>query len=650
MKISYNWLQSLFEKKLPAPEKLADLLTRHSFETEAVGKRGNDYLLDVDVLPNRAHDCLSYWGLAREAAVLLGDAYKLQLTDYSKKIKEAVGNQSIKDLVRVEVKDKNLCSRYTARALDNIKMGSSPRWIQERLKVCGLRPISNIVDIANYVMLETGQPLHAFDADRMEAKGEIKRIIVRRAVKGEKIITLDNDKYDLDENILVIADEQSPVCIAGIKGGQGPGINPRTKRIILEAANFSPQIIRQGSRQLKLATDASWRFERQVDPNLTQEAVDMAACLIQDMAGGWVLKDTLDFYPDKIRPRNVKLKISQISSLLGVDIPVKESKKILEKLDFGIKIVGQNFQVRVPTRRLDVTLPEDLIEEVGRIYGFEKIPSRLPEAALIPPVRNDGLVYQNKIREILVNLGFSEVYNYSFTSNKGKIEMLNPINQDQKYLRCNLADGLLENLEKNKRYFKEIRLFEIGRVFLKDKNKILERKKLGAALSPANFYYLKGVIESLFNKLGIVNVCYDESSQKGIRAKIKVDNEFLGWLNDNFFELDFEKIVKLAIEEIIYTVPSKYPAVVRDISLLVEPGTKVVEVLNLIHSAGGRLIRDIDLFDMYEGEKISQGRKSLAFHIVYQSDDYTLTDKEVNQIQEKVIQTLENEKNWEVRK
>lgn len=647
MKISYNWLQSFFQKKLPAPEKLADLLTRHSFETEVAGKRENDYLLDVDVLPNRAHDCLSYWGLAREISVLLKCPFKL--IDYSKKLK-VNQRESIKDLVQVEVKDKKLCPRYTARALDNIKAGPSPRWMQERLKVCGLRPISNIVDIANYVMLETGQPLHAFDADLMEAKGKVKKIIVRRAVKGEKIVTLDNDKYDLDENILVIADEKNPVCVAGIKGGQGPGINPRTKRVILEAANFSPSIIRQGSRQLKLETDASWRFERQVDPNLTQSAVDMAAYLIRDLASGRVFKDVLDFYPDKVKPGNVKLKISQVSKLLGIEIPAKQSKDILEKLGFETKIVGQDFQVAVPTRRMDVTLPEDLIEEIGRIYGFEKIPSRLPEAALIPPARNDSLIYQNKIREILVNLGFSEVYNYSFVSKKEEIELLNPISQDQKYLRRNLTDGLLENLEKNKRYFKEIRLFEIGRVFSKNKNEILEKKKLGAALFPSDFYYLKGIIENLFNKLGITDIRYDEASQKGIRAEIKVGGDVVGWLNDNFFELDFEKIVELATEERIYTAPSKYPAVVRDISLLVEPGTKVVEVLNLIHSAGGRLIRDIDLFDMYEGEKIPQGKKNLAFHIIYQSDDHTLTDKEVNRIQEKVIRTLENELNWEVRK
>jgi len=646
MKISYNWLQSFFKKKLPIPAKLADLLTMHSFETELVNKYEQDYLLDVDVLPNRAHDCLSYCGISQEIAAIL--KYTLKSIDYGKKIKFSV--HSIKDFVDIEVVDKALCPRYTARAMDNVKIGASPQWIQDRLRVCGLRPISNVVDIANYVMLETGQPLHAFDADKLESSSDIKKIIVRCAKKGEKIITLDNDKYDLDENILVIADEKNPICIAGIKGGQGPGIDKQTKRIILEAANFSSGIIRQGSRQLKLETDASWRFERQIDPNLTQEAIDMAACLIQDIAGGNTFKGTIDLYSDKIKPKKINLDIEYVKKLLGINIPIKEASDILKRLGFKLQAIGTKLQVVIPTQRLDVNIPEDLIEEIGRIYGFEKIPSQLPSAVLIPSERNEDLIYQNKVKEILNNLGFSEVYNYSFVSNKEEIELLNPISQEQKYLRSNLRVNLLNNIESNKKYFKEIRLFEIGKVFSKDKNRIIEKKKLGVTLFPANFYRLKGIIETLFNKLRITDVWYNEASEKDIRAEVKIGNDSLGWLNDNIFELDFEKIVKLATEERIYLPPSKYPAVVRDISLLVDKWTKVVEVLNLINNVGGSLVCDVDLFDMYEGEGISQNKKSLAFHIIYQSNDHTLTDKEVNKIQEKIMKALEENREWEVRK
>ncbi|MBL7155496.1 MAG: phenylalanine--tRNA ligase subunit beta [Candidatus Portnoybacteria bacterium] len=640
MKISYNWLQSLIKKKLPQPEKLADLLTRHSFEVELVEKRDDDHLLDVEVLPNRAHDCLSHLGIAREIAAITNN--KLQITNYNK-----IQNSKFKiqNLVKVENKDKNLCPRYTARALINVKVGPSPQWLQERLEVCGLRPISNIVDIANYVMLETGQPLHAFDADKLKSQGKTKTIIVRRAKKGEKITTLDNEKYDLDENILVIADEKNPVCVAGIKGGQGPGIDGQTKRIILEAANFSPQIIRQGSQQLNLKTDASWRFEHQLDPNLTEEAVALAAYLVQEIAGGEILDGIVDVYPIKIKPKKVKLDIKRVKSLLGVDIPAKEIKSILERLGFEV----QPQEVIVPTRRLDVSIPEDLIEEIGRLYGFEKIPSQMPRASLIPPKRNEDLIYQNKIRDILTNLGFSEVYNYSFVSDKG-VEVLNPISQEQKYLRPNLAINLIKNIKENKKYFNEVRLFEIGKVFEKNKSQVIEKKKLGAVLFPADFYRLKGVIETLLNKLRITDVWYDEATGKNIRAKVKTGNDLLGWLGDNIFELDFEKIVKLATEERIYAAPSKYPAVVRDVALLVERGTKVIEALNLIHAAGGPLIRDIDLFDIYDGEEIPDGKKNLAFHIIYQSDDHTLTDKEVNKLQEKIIKALEEEGGWEVRK
>lgn len=643
MKISYNWLQDLIKEKLPQPNKLADLLTMHSFETEAVRQAGKDYLLDVDVLPNRAHDCLSFWGIAREIAAITNS--KLQIPNY-KRIQNP--KSKIQSLVKVEVKDKQDCPRYTAAALDNLKVAPSPQWMQERLKVCGLRPISNIVDIANYVMLETGQPLHAFDANKLEAKGKVKTIIVRRAKKGEKITTLDNDKYDLDENILVIADEKDPVCIAGIKGGQGPGINGQTKRIILEAANFSPQVIRQGSKQLKLATDASWRFEHQLDPNLTQEAMDMAACLIQDIAGGKTLKGIIDFYPNKIKPRRIKLDLNRVESLLGIKISQKEIKSILTRLGFT---VSSDFQITVPTRRLDVTIQEDLIEEIGRLYGYEKIPSQLPNASLIPPERNEDLVYQNKVREILVNLGFSEVYNYSFVNQKEKAEVLNPVSQEQKYLRSNLSINLLKNIEDNKKYFERIRLFEIGKVFIKDKSKIIEKKKLGVVLFPADFYRLKGIIETLLHKLRITDVWYNETSEGNARAEVRISrDDVLGWLNDEIFELDFDKVVKLATEERIYLPPSKYPAIVRDIAILVGQGVKVVEVLNAINAVGGSLVRDIDLFDIYQGENIPQGEKNLAFHIIYQADDHTLTDKEVNALQEKIIKVLEEEKGWEVRK
>lgn len=702
MKFSYNWLQSFFKKKLPQPEKLADLLTNHSFETKISAKQDNDCLLEIDVLPNRAHDCLGHLGVAREIAAVL--KYPLEQVDFAKKIKTDPKEKTT-DFLKVEIKNTKLCPRYTGRVMLDVKIGPSPAWLQQRLKICGLRPINNIVDITNYVMLETGQPLHAFDFDKISSHaGNKKTIIVRSAKKGEQIITLDNEKYDLAENVLVIADEEKPVCLAGIKGGKSPEIDRKTKRIILEAANFNFLVIRQASRQLKLQTDASFRFEHELDANLTSQTIDQAAYLIQELAQGKAAGGRADVYPKKTKPKKIKLTLKQINGLLGLKINSRRVKEILEWLGFGAETDTTDFLVSVPTRRLDISIPEDLIEEIARLYGYQNIPSQLPAAILAPPQRNDELVYLNKIKDILAGLGFAETYNYSFISEKQiqtsrlqseqLVEIANPLSQEQKYLRPNLILNLLKNIETNQKFFKpgskkefllpgkQVKLFEIGRIFqaMAGQKEPSEKTKLGAILAgqrnknqPAVFFYqLKGVLDSLFNKLRISDQWYDDEiadptisglpdfSQPVRRAEVKVGDDCLGWLAEirqDFvgdleaaaFELDFSKLAELASEEGIYLAPSKYPAVVRDIALLVEPGAKVDDVIELIYRAGGPLIQDVDLFDMYEGEEIGEGLKNLAFHIIYQSNERTLTDKEVNQLQEKIIKAAE-EGGWEVRR
>jgi len=290
MVFSYNWLQSFFKKKLPPPKELAVLLTVHFAEVEEIRKEGKDFALDIDVKPSRAGDCFSHLGIAREISAITGLIYRS-----STSIIRENKNIKAKDFVRVEVKDKNACPRYTARVVTDVKVFPSPKWIRERLKVCGLRPINNIVDIANYGMLETGQPLHAFDGEKLAGK----KIIVRFAKKREKIVTLDEEKYDLNEDILVIADEKKPVAIAGIKGGKLPEIDNKTKIVVLESANFNPKVIRKGSKTIDLKTDASWRFEHGIDPNLTEIGINRAAFLIQKIAKGKIAQGLIDFYPQK---------------------------------------------------------------------------------------------------------------------------------------------------------------------------------------------------------------------------------------------------------------------------------------------------------------------------------------------------------------
>jgi len=704
MLFSYNWLQSFFKKKLPKPEKLAEILALHSFEVEEVKRVRKDWALDIDVLPNRAPDCFSHLGITREISAILN--YKLGIGEW--KLTEDK-NLKAKDFVSVEVKPRQACPRYTARVITDVKVGPSPKWIRDRLEVCGLRPINNVVDIANYVMLETGQPLHAFDGEKLEGQ----KIIIRFAKEREKIVTLDEEKYDLDEDILVIADEKSPVAIAGIKGGKLPEIDNKTKIVVLESANFNPKVIRKGSKTIDLKTDASWRFEHGIDPNLTEIGINRAAFLIQKIAKGNVAKGLIDFYPKKVLPKRIRLDFDYVKSLLGREIPKKEIINILKRLDFKITGVRPlQIEVEVPTFRLDISIPEDLIEEIGRIYGYQRIKATFPTVSLIPPKRNLDIFWENVIKNILKEAGLTEVYNYSFVSpeqfsifnsqfskvvdelrsssrfaNARVIEVENPISEEQKYLRPSLIPNLLKNVQKNQKNFREIRIFELGKIFQAPRT---EKRMLTGLITGDAFYQMKGVIDSLLQKIGISNIWYDEFEatpedsnppatlpSKGrapskisiwhpkICAEIKVNHEEIGFLGEIsqkilgdleiegklvVFDIDFEKLQRLSSEETIYQPISRYPAAVRDIAVLVPLEIRVEEVLNKIETAAGILVRDVDLFDIYEGEELPEGKKNLAFHIIYQAKDRTLSSKEIDEIQDKIIKALEEELEWEVRK
>jgi phenylalanyl-tRNA synthetase beta chain len=681
MLFSYNWLQSFFKKKLPKPKKLAELLTMHSFEVKEVKKFKNDWVLDIDVLPNRP-DCFSHLGIALECAVLTKSKIKYQKSKITedKKIKT-------KDLIKIEVKDEEACPRYTARVITDVKIGESPDWIKNRLKACGLRPISNVVDIANYAMLETGQPLHAFDLDKIEgpegkqaSNGAGRKIVVRLAKKGEKIVTLDNQKFELDKNILVIADEKDPLAIAGIKGGKKAEIDKKTKNILIESANFNPIVIRQASRKLNLKTDASLRFEHGLDPNLTELAIEKIAELVLKIAKGKAAKDLIDFYPKKIFERRIKLELGYIEKLLGLKISIKEIKNILEGLNFKTFLAEPGkIIVEVPTSRLDISLPEDLVEEIGRIFGYQKIPEVIPLATLIPPERNLDVFWEGMAKNILKEAGFTEVYNYSFISEReAKIfnykkrdlsEIENPTSFDFQYLRPSLIPNLLKNVQKNQSNFKEIKIFELGKVFIP-----LEKNMLTGLMTGDAFYQVKGVCDFLLNKLGISNVWYDEykatpeetkiSIWSPKTAEIKINHEEIGFLGEisskileNFkisqkvilFDINFEKLQKYCSEEHEYRPISRYPAAVRDIAVLVPIKVRTEDVLNKIE-ATSPLIRDVDLFDIYEGEEIPEGKMNLAFHIIFQAADRTLSSGEIDQIQKKIIKALEENPEWQVRK
>ncbi len=687
MLFSYNWLQSFFKEKLPKPQKLADDLTMHSFEVEEVERKGKDWVLDIDILPNRGPDCFSHLGVAREISAIL--SLKLQFEDF--KLKEQ--KYQAKDFVEVKVRNGNDCLRYTARVLTDVKVAPSPKWLQDSLKVLGLKPINNIVDIASYVMLETGQPLHAFDLDKISDQ----KIIVRRAKKREKIITLDNEMYELDKDILVIADSKEPLAIAGIKGGKKAEITKKTKVIVLESANFNSILIRRGYKKIDLKTDASWRFEHGLDLNLTEFGIDRAAYLISQIAGGKTCKGLIDFYPrrgrgpsrtlrsKKLPLKKIKLDLDYVESLLGVKVPAARIKNILVKLGFKItKTANNQFLVEVPTFRLDVLIPEDLIEEIGRIYGYGKIPSVFPSGILIPPKRNLDVFWEHMIKDILKEAGFNEIYSNSFINQEEAdifgykkshlIETQNPISADYQYLRPSIIPDLLKSFRVNQNDFSDIRIFELGKIFKNEKDK--EKIVLTGLMTGEAFYEAKGVIDLLLNKLGISDIWYDqykptpEGSKSFIWnqkrcAEIKVGNDEVGFLGEIsskitevlklkskvvVFDFDFEKLQGLVSEEHEFRPISPYPSAVRDIAVLVPRHILVEEVLNKIEETGFVLIRDVDLFDIYEGEEIAEGKKNLAFHIIYQAEDRTLTSKEIDELQEKIIKALEKNPSWKVRR
>ena len=611
----------------------------HSFEVDSTEKIGKDYIFDIDILPNRAHDCLSHIGVAREISAILNLPYPVHIPR-GRSLRRSGATGKGATSLNIEVKESELCRRYVGRIIEGVKVKESPKWLKERLEAIGQKTINNIVDATNYIMFEMGQPLHAFDADKICRKDGPCDIFVRKAGTREKIITLDGQKIELDKDVLVIADEKDALAIAGIKGGKKAEVDEKTINIILEAANFEPINIRKTSRRIGLRTESSIRFENEITPELTGNAMDRLTGLILEISDGKAGSIT-DFYPKKADGYKVGVHPKDLSKLLGAEISEKEIREILERLGFKVKKSKGILIAAVPPERLDVRRKEDLIEEVGRIYGYEKIKPSLPEEILLPPKRNDNFFYADIVRDILIGAGFSEVYNYSF-GEKGDIELENPIAKDKKFLRNNLLDGLKQNIENNLRYFKEARFFEIGKIF----QSAGETVSFAGIISNGDFYEIKGVIEMMFNKIGITDIWFNEHPQK--TSEIMIGNTSVGHIDHGEFEINFEMLVRMATEEVEYRPISKYPAVKRDIAVFVPLKTKVIEIMDVIENTAGMLLIDTDLFDIYESEE--KGRKSFAFHLIFQSQEKTLSEKEINGLMNKITDAIDANSQWEVRR
>ncbi|MDD5098253.1 MAG: phenylalanine--tRNA ligase subunit beta [Candidatus Pacebacteria bacterium] len=660
MLFSYNWLKSFFSGELPEPKKLAEILTLHSFEVESLEKKGTDWILGIDVLPDRAGDCLSHIGIAREISVLLNKKLILPKVKINTKGKGSIS---------VEVADSKDCLRYIACAMDNVKIGSSPKWLKEKLEACGLNSINNVVDATNYVMLETGQPLHAFDFNNVSGG----HIVVRRAKKGEKIMTLSEKEYILNENILVIADSNMPMALAGIKGGKIAEISNKTTKIILESANFNAKLISQTARKLNLRTDASVRFENNIDPNLAEIALNRVISMIEEIANGKVVSKISDVYKSKAKTRKIVLEIKEVSRIIGIEIPKKDIINILVKLGFGVKETKSKLLVEVPTYRQDIIIPENLIEEIGRIFGYEKVVEELPRGYLEPIKRNESTYWQNKARDILKELKFTEIYMYSFIGDEEKNvfqlkaeEIVNPVSAFYNYLRPTLIPQMAKTIKENLKFFKDIAVFEIGKSFTKDK----ETFTLSGGVSCCDFYCLKACLNTLFDKLGVKNVSYslikDKSFwNKGKTADIIVKGEKIGnigylsmdicqvlGLNKNvvYFEINFEKLEKNCSRKKTYEAISYHPPALRDISGIISDEVSVDDIIDLIKKKGGQLLKSAEVFDVYKGNGIPQGKKSVSFHLVYQSEEKTLDSKTVDSLRDGLVNELNQGVNWEERK
>ncbi len=632
-----------------------------------------DAVVEIKITPNRG-DCLSILGVAREIAALTSQELKLPPI----KIKET--KEKTKDKINVEVKDANLCPRYTARIITGIQIKDSPQWMKKRLILAGVRPINNIVDITNYVMFETGQPLHAFDYDKISDR----QIIIRKAKDNEKILCLDGAQKTLSSQDLVIADSKKPIALAGVMGGEEAGVSQNTKNILLESANFAPQSIRKTSKSLNLATESSYRFERGVDPEGTVFAANRACYLMQELASGEIISGTADV-KGKVTQKTISFNPSEIKRVLGVE--VASYNKILQRLGFDTKKNGNRLHVKVPSFRNDVKEEIDLIEEIARINNYDLIPTSLPLGRM-PSLREDnrGKVIK-KCRSILNRLSLNEVVNYSFISadlikkslmniTDETIKIDNPISEEFEFLRYSLVPSLLQVSEGNiSRGEKNIRIFELRSIYGYGKSKSpKEDLHIGIFITgdwqepnwinpeqKASFYVLKGIIETLFGELGI------ELSYKKEKHSIFSETYTFSLLKDNInvgmigeansvlmdkfslkektyiAEIDLELLMpSIQLRRKIKSAP-KYPPIIRDVSFIVPDPVSSNKIEETMIKEGDGLIQRIKLFDYYKGKQVPEGHKSMSYSLCFRSDKKTLTDDEVNQLQNNIIRKLEEE-------
>ncbi len=640
----------------------------------------DDEILELDLTPNRG-DCLSVFGVAREAATLLAKPLKREKPAFPELDLRAAR------MARVDIEDPRLCGRYVARVLVDVRVGPSPLWMRTRLFAAGLRPISNIVDVTNYVMLERGQPQHAFDYDAVHSA----HVIVRRARAGETLVSLDGNERALAPDMLLITDPRTVIGIAGVMGGLDSEVTADTKRVLLESAYFDPVSIRRTSRALGLRSEAATRFEKGVDPEGCLTAADRALELMQAIGAGRAAAGAVDVYPEPYAPRTIIVRPERVEEILGLAVPTKTTRDILERLEFAPRISEGRFLVRVPSHRTDISREIDLIEEVARVHGYQQIPDSLPFGETVPGVRTGAQVLESRLKQLLVACGLTEVVTYTFTNRKvfdrlrlpgdskyrRTVRLRNPLNEEQTEMRTLLYPSLLDVLARNyQRRNTDAALFETGRVYRPRDSALLpeERLRLAAALmgrtpagwrkrpEPLDFFFLKGVMENLAREIGLGPLVFtaeqnEPSFHPGRTARLRAGETDLGIIGELHpevleaydlppgvvaAEIDLNLVLAMDKKTPAFVPLPRFPGVERDLALVIGKDIPALEVTALIRRAGGELLRELHLFDVYEGRQIREGFRNLGFSLLFRADDRTLTDEEVGPHLNEIVRVLED--------
>ncbi|MDR4507985.1 MAG: phenylalanine--tRNA ligase subunit beta [Candidatus Brocadiaceae bacterium] len=667
MKISGNWLKDYVHFSLP-PHELADKLTHAGLVVAGIQLVEDDFCLDIEVTSNRP-DCLGIIGIAREIAALTGGA--LQLPE----VNQPDENKKTSETISVTVEEPLLCPRYTAQVIKEVTIKSSPEWMQKRLISIGLRPVNNIADITNYVMMETGQPLHAFDLDKLSGN----KVVVRKAEAGEEFIAINGAQRALFHDMLIIADEKNPIAIAGIMGGKESEVSESTRNIFLECAQFESRQVRRTSKAVGIASDSSYRFERGTDPEGICRASHRAIQLIQDLAGGKVSGNFLDIKTRIRKPKIVTLRINKLNQVLGTNLNADRASGILKQLQFTILAGSNHFlDVEIPSFREEIYREIDLIEEVGRIYGYNNIPTNT-SIRVRGNARSKREIIEDTVRNFFTGTGFYEVKTFSIVdtsplqainlwSNTEGFDIANPLRQEESRLRTSLLPSLIKVKKHNMNHGTErIKIFEIAKVYIKTDDRLPQEKTCLSFLDCTDFFTGKGIIEALLSHLGIPSkpdwTGYSEKRlfQEGRAARILMDETTIGYLGDAnrklecktsivLCEFDMDFLVKETPFTIKYNTVIPYPPAFRDLGLIVKEETTWASIEKCIASTQTSFLAKIRFLDIYRGKQVPEGKKSVSLNLCFQAHDRTLKSEDIDTAVEHMLKSLYKNLGAELRK